>query len=327
MGFKTYLGICSLVLMGVTVMAPDAAQADRNIRRSCTALYGIEIHPAEGHHMESSADAAEPEPRWFAEFEGSGGCRKINPNKCRRSAQDAIFGCAETHWRTRTIGTTPRVCTGGSVSGYTITDLTAAARDAACTSRTGKVRATLHVTSLGSMGCGGGRTLGGGMTPIGPLPRVNRAAEDQATKELGTLTFDCGGNDSTAATAAPSLANAAALGTTLRGATRDADGTQTCKARLKMDGEGLAWDYEGGTWSEANAERLCRGTGNPQEPVQCFDWVMHTEIDWGGGTRWNPNNALDLCEGSDDARATIDCFREEIEAGQGWSVAIHQCGK
>ena len=72
----------------------------------------------------------------------------------------------------------------------------------------------------------------------------------------------------------------------------------------------IAWDYKGNkTWNLVNVRRLCAGSLHPLEPGRCFNQVMFGSVYRGDGTRWRWDTALELCRGTGDADATISCFQ------------------
>ncbi len=88
----------------------------------------------------------------------------------------------------------------------------------------------------------------------------------------------------------------------------------------------IAWDYQNNTtWSPANIERLCAGSGDDQ-PAQCFQRVLHGGIDFGGGVRWEWENAINLCQGTRNAAITVACFQGVVGTGRPWREAISTCG-
>jgi hypothetical protein len=101
------------------------------------------------------------------------------------------------------------------------------------------------------------------------------------------------------------------------------------KSRVCLDEvRKIPWDKSGKkTWYRNNISRLCQGVEGSTEPAKCFNKVMYSGINWGGGTRWNPMNALDLCEKTNYADGTINCFTHQVSNGKHWKQAIEFCGK
>ena len=90
----------------------------------------------------------------------------------------------------------------------------------------------------------------------------------------------------------------------------------------------IEWNYVGSkTWDPPNIQNLCRGTTKSTEPPDCFQRVMHTGINWGGGIQWDWTEASALCAGTDDANATISCFKARIAQKVPKQAAIGECKK
>ncbi len=93
----------------------------------------------------------------------------------------------------------------------------------------------------------------------------------------------------------------------------------------KVQGQ-IAWNYSNNkNWADINVKNLCAGTHHPAQPGKCFERVMFSGINWGGGTQWQWQNALNLCKGTENANNRINCFNNKIANGVPWQTAIPQC--
>ncbi len=87
----------------------------------------------------------------------------------------------------------------------------------------------------------------------------------------------------------------------------------------------VAWDYKGNKqWATANLDKLCANNTTDQ-PGQCFNKIMHGNVNWGGGTQWQWGNATKLCSNTLNANRTVVCFKNKIKNGENWSSAIAAC--
>ena len=121
----------------------------------------------------------------------------------------------------------------------------------------------------------------------------------------------------------------------------------------------VAWNRAGNTkWADKNVKRLCRGTTNPANRVDCFKrgiakhgkWEravnrcngttppprtaeqrcfdkVQNKVAWNraGTTKWTNSSVKDLCDGVVRVNRRISCFSRGIDAHNEWRRATRDC--
>lgn len=159
----------SLYLIALAFTAPllcTQSLADTNIERSCIAKYRAYIPGfigSDGFVRFRVDGYAAIDAKY--DFEARRGCGATVPNRCRERARDAAFACMSEHAKTQ--GAIPEACKSNGVRGYTLSDMKAAFKPAACREAKGYLSAeryqmarefplkvTLQSVVSGDRGCG-----------------------------------------------------------------------------------------------------------------------------------------------------------------------------
>lgn len=114
-----------------------------------------------------------------------------------------------------------------------------------------------------------------------------------------------------------------ATGSTVGGVDLDRPLSRVCYDAVQ---DRIAWNYSGNRrWSDVNINSLCEGNESSSEPAQCFERVMHGDVEHGAGARWRWQDALELCAGAVNHRLTVGCFELRQRRGDTQSEAINAC--
>lgn len=137
---------------------------------------------------------------------------------------------------------------------------------------------------------------------------IQMADNDSSQGQVEEMTMDDAPNGSSQSSSPPATATESA---------------STCVNSIQGK---IAWNYHNSkTWGKTNLDRLCSGAETSEQPGVCFNQIMHSGVNWGGGTKWKWQNALNLCQGTKNANATVSCFKNEISNKHPWPNAIKTC--
>lgn len=130
---RTSIQIYRLIKLALLASLPlaTAVHADTNIERSCSAKYRVYIPESvfSDGRPQFRVDGHEPLAEQYT-FSARRGCGATVPNRCRQRASEAALACMTDH--AKNPGSRPASCTRDGVHGYTLTNLEAPVKAAAC---------------------------------------------------------------------------------------------------------------------------------------------------------------------------------------------------